>query len=224
MKKQYSKTKPSCKVTFSLPKDAVKNATKVVVIGEFNSWNKKQALSLTAKKDGSFATVIELPTGQSFEFRYLIDDARWENDWTADAYVPSPFPGIFNSVVSLEMQPLEEKKASAKKAAAKKTASKKAPAKKAPAKKAAVKKAADKLTMIEGIGPKIAGLLKEDGIDTFAKLSKASQKKLKAVLLAAGPRFKMHSPATWPEQAKLAAKGEWDALKKLQDELDGGKR
>ncbi|MEL6653060.1 MAG: helix-hairpin-helix domain-containing protein, partial [Bacteroidota bacterium] len=153
------------------------------------------------------------------EFRYLIDDSRWENDWTADAYVPSPFPGIFNSVVSLEIQELKEKKATA----SKKPAAKKAPAKKS-TKKSPAKAKADNLTKIEGIGPKIAGLLKEDGIDTFAKLGKASQKKLKAVLDAAGPRFKMHSPSTWPEQAKLAAKGEWDALKKLQDELDGGKR
>jgi hypothetical protein len=30
-------------------------------------------------------------------------------------------------------------------------------------------------------------------------------------------------PESWPEQAALAAKGDWDALKKLQDELDGGK-
>ena len=29
---------------------------------------------------------------------------------------------------------------------------------------------------------------------------------------------------TWPEQAKLAAAGDWDGLKKLQDELKGGKR
>ncbi|MEL6842058.1 MAG: carbohydrate-binding module family 20 domain-containing protein [Bacteroidota bacterium] len=219
MKKQYSKTKPACKVTFSLPKDAVKGADKVVVIGEFNGWDKKSALPLSEKKDGSYATIIELPTGQSFEFRYLIDDSRWENDWTADAYVPSPFPGIFNSVVSLEIQELKEKKATA----SKKPAAKKAPAKKS-TKKSPAKAKADNLTKIEGIGPKIAGLLKEDGIDTFAKLGKASQKKLKAVLDAAGPRFKMHSPSTWPEQAKLAAKGEWDALKKLQDELDGGKR
>lgn len=29
---------------------------------------------------------------------------------------------------------------------------------------------------------------------------------------------------TWPEQAKLAAAGDWDALEKLQDNLKGGKR
>ncbi|MDA7501881.1 hypothetical protein N8482_01255 [Chitinophagales bacterium] len=87
----------------------------------------------------------------------------------------------------------------------------------------ATKVVADKLTKIEGIGPKIAGLLVADGIDTFAKLGKASQKKLNAILAEAGPRFQMHKPTTWPTQAKLAAKGNWDELKTLQDELDGGK-
>jgi len=37
-------------------------------------------------------------------------------------------------------------------------------------------------------------------------------------------RYKMHDPTTWPKQAKLAADGKWDELKKLQDELDGGKK
>lgn len=229
MKKQYSKSKPNCKVTFSLPKDAISGAKKVVVVGEFNNWDEANGLPLAAKKDGSFSTIIELATGQSYEFRYLLDDSRWENDWTADAYIPSPFTGIFNSVVSLEIQALvakakTPKKTPAKKLAAPKVVAKAPAAKKAPTKKVpAAKKVADKLTMIEGVGPKIAGLLKEDGIDTFAKLSKASQKKLKAVLTAAGPRYKMHNPSSWPKQAGLAAKGEWEVLKKLQEELDGGK-
>ena len=93
------------------------------------------------------------------------------------------------------------------------------------AKKAAVKKAIkkDNLTKIEGIGPKIASLLNDAGIHTFAELSKASNKKLKAILEAAGSRFRMHDPGSWPKQSKLAAAGKWDALKKLQDELDGGR-
>ncbi|MFK7924086.1 MAG: helix-hairpin-helix domain-containing protein [Bacteroidia bacterium] len=228
MKKQYSKSKPNCKVTFSLPQAAIGQGEKVVVVGEFNNWDEANGLPLAAKKDGSFSTIIELATGQSYEFRYLIDDSRWENDWTADSYVPSPFAGIFNSVVSLEIQPLVEKKKApkktpAKKAPAPKTAAPKVVAKTPAAKKAPAKKVADKLTKIEGIGPKIAGLLKEGGIDTFAKLSKASQKKLKSILDAAGPRYKMHKPGSWPKQAALAAKGDWDALKTLQDELDGGR-
>ena len=32
----------------------------------------------------------------------------------------------------------------------------------------------------------------------------------------------MMKPATWPKQAKMAADGKWDELKKWQDEMDGG--
>ena len=46
--------------------------------------------------------------------------------------------------------------------------------------------------------------------------------KLKEILEAAGSRYRMHNPTTWPAQAKMAAAGEWDKLKKWQDELDGG--
>ena len=106
----------------------------------------------------------------------------------------------------------------AKTEAAKKPAAK---AKPAADKKPAGK--ADKLTIIEGIGPKIAGLLNEEGINTFADLADAKIEVLAAVLEKAGPRFKMHQPDTWPQQAALARDGKMDELKKLQDELDGGK-
>ena len=81
----------------------------------------------------------------------------------------------------------------------------------------------DDLTKIEGIGPKIAGLLNADGITTFEQLADAKVTRLRKILNDAGPRYQMHDPATWPKQSKLAAKGDWDKLKKLQDELDGGK-
>lgn len=116
------------------------------------------------------------------------------------------------------------KKAPAPKATAAKA---KAPAPKAAAKAPAAKKPAakgDKLTTIEGIGPKIEGLLNEDGISSFADLADAKVEKLAAVLEKAGPRFKMHTPDTWPQQAALARDGKMDELKKLQDELDGGKK
>jgi predicted flap endonuclease-1-like 5' DNA nuclease len=81
----------------------------------------------------------------------------------------------------------------------------------------------DDLTKIEGIGPKVAQVLNESGILTFAQLAQTDVNRLRAILQEAGPRFKMIVPESWPEQAGLAAKGEWDALQKLQDELDGGK-
>lgn len=104
---------------------------------------------------------------------------------------------------------------------------KKAPTPKAEPKAAAPKKAAaskgDKLTTVEGIGPKIETLLNEEGISTFADLADAKIETLTAVLEKAGPRFKMHKPDTWPQQAALARDGKMDELKALQDELNGGK-
>jgi len=82
----------------------------------------------------------------------------------------------------------------------------------------------DDLKKIEGIGPKISEILTEAGIPTFDALSKAEPDKLREILEAAGSRYKMFDPTTWPEQAKLAAAGDWDTLKKLQDDLDGGRR
>ncbi len=83
---------------------------------------------------------------------------------------------------------------------------------------------ADDLKKIEGVGPKIAGLLNDAGIVTFANLADAKVEKIKEILAEAGSRYSMHDPTTWPEQAKLAADGKWDELKTLQDQLDGGKK
>jgi len=103
-------------------------------------------------------------------------------------------------------------------------APKKSKAKKPAAKKTSTKTLkADKLTLIEGIGPKIASLLNASGIETFAHLADAKMSVLTKILKDAGPRFSMHKPGTWPKQAKLARDGKMDALKTLQDKLDGGK-
>ncbi len=87
----------------------------------------------------------------------------------------------------------------------------------------AVPSKGDDLKKVEGIGPKIAGLLIDRGIDTFVKLSEAGIEVLEEVLREAGSRFAMHDPSTWAEQAKLAANGNWDELKELQDRLLGGR-
>ena len=82
----------------------------------------------------------------------------------------------------------------------------------------------DKLTKVEGIGPKIAEKLNAAGILSFKDLAGASLEKLQGVLDEAGSRYRMHDPGTWAEQAALAADGKWDELEALQDKLDGGKR
>lgn len=82
----------------------------------------------------------------------------------------------------------------------------------------------DNLEIIEGIGPKIAGLLAQNGIDTFAALANASAEQLRALLLAAGRRFAVSDPTTWPDQAALAAKADMGALKAMQADLKGGRK
>jgi predicted flap endonuclease-1-like 5' DNA nuclease/glutathione synthase/RimK-type ligase-like ATP-grasp enzyme len=106
---------------------------------------------------------------------------------------------------------------------AKKAAPKAATASAKTTKTAAAPAKVDDLTIVEGIGPKIADLLRNEGIDTFAKLAKTKAEKVKEILTAAGARYKMHDPTTWAQQAKLAAEGKMDELEKLKKELDGGK-
>jgi len=80
----------------------------------------------------------------------------------------------------------------------------------------------DDLTQIEGIGPVIAGHLNNAGIYTYAELAQTDPAYINSILSAAGGQFANHDPTTWPDQAKLAAAGEWDKLKAWQDLLDGG--
>ena len=78
------------------------------------------------------------------------------------------------------------------------------------------------LSRIEGIGPKINAVLQEAGICTYSQLSLTDLIQLRTILKEAGlSRF---NPETWPEQAGLAAKGDWDGLTALQEELQGGRR
>jgi predicted flap endonuclease-1-like 5' DNA nuclease/ferredoxin len=81
----------------------------------------------------------------------------------------------------------------------------------------------DDLTIIEGIGPKIASLLQAVDIVTFAQLAKTDVNRLQQILTEAELQH-LANPASWPEQAKLAAAGQWDELKTLQRELRAGRR
>ncbi len=85
-------------------------------------------------------------------------------------------------------------------------------------------KSKDDLKKIEGIGPKIAELLNNHGISTYADLGKAKTDKLIQILETAGSRYRIADPSTWSKQAKLAGKGDWDGLKQLKKELKGGRR
>lgn len=81
----------------------------------------------------------------------------------------------------------------------------------------------DDLKKIEGIGPKVAEALQEAGIDSFEKMAASTPEGLKEILDAAEGQFNAQDPTSWPEQAGLAAKGNWDELKTLQDQLIAGR-
>jgi len=82
----------------------------------------------------------------------------------------------------------------------------------------------DDLKIVEGIGPKIELLCHTWGIHSFQDLAQTSVAFLRSQLQSAGPRYQMHDPTTWPEQAKLASEGRWDELKQWQDQLHKGKK
>ncbi|HMU92208.1 MAG TPA: 50S ribosomal protein L21 [Anaerolineales bacterium] len=81
---------------------------------------------------------------------------------------------------------------------------------------------ADDLTKIEGVGPKVAKVLNEAGISSFADLAGAKAADVQKALDAAG--LQMMDPKGWISQAKLAAKGDWEGFEKLQGELKGGRK
>jgi 1,4-alpha-glucan branching enzyme len=96
--KEYLKAKEACKVTFRLPRVAAPEAKSVCIVGDFNNWS-IHAHPMTRLKNGDYTITLDLKPGKEYQFRYLIDDIRWENDWRADKYVRSPYGDSDNSVV-----------------------------------------------------------------------------------------------------------------------------
>ena len=79
------------------------------------------------------------------------------------------------------------------------------------------------LKIVEGIGPKIEGLFHNFGIKTWKDLSEVSTDRCQEVLNSGGDRYRIHDPASWPMQAKMAFKGQWKELAKWQDDHKAGK-
>ncbi len=87
-----------CNVTFRLPKEAAQGAKNVTLVGDFNNWN-IHANPMKKLKSGDYTITLDLEKGGQYQFRYLIDEITWENDWNADKYVKSPYGDVDNSVV-----------------------------------------------------------------------------------------------------------------------------
>ncbi len=84
------------------------------------------------------------------------------------------------------------------------------------------KKDSDDLIKIEGIGAKVAKILREAGITTFEALANAKEDEVQKILNEAD--LQMMNPEGWIAQAKLASKGDWEAFEKMQAELKGGRK
>ena len=98
IKKEYFKTKNICRVTFRLPKIAASDAKNVCIVGDFNNWN-IYANPMNKLKNGDYTIKLDLEPGREYQFRYFIDESKWENDWNADKYVKSPYGRFDNSVI-----------------------------------------------------------------------------------------------------------------------------
>ncbi len=94
--KQYLKTKPVCKVTFTVPAE---EAEKVAVVGDFNDWNTEESI-LKKLKNGTFKGTFNLPKENTFEFRYLID-GDYVNESEADGYQWNDYAGAENALLTV---------------------------------------------------------------------------------------------------------------------------
>ena len=94
--KQYLKSKPICKVTFSVPAE---DAKKVAVVGDFNNWSPKGS-ALKKLKNGTFKGTFDLPKESTYEFKYIVD-GNYVNEAEADRYQWNEFAGTENSVLVL---------------------------------------------------------------------------------------------------------------------------
>jgi len=98
IKRTLSGDKTRCRVTFWLPREAAAAAKSVAVAGSFNEWSVDRH-PMKRSKNGDFSLALELPAGKEFEFRFVIDGARWENAWNADKYVWCDHAQCENSVI-----------------------------------------------------------------------------------------------------------------------------
>ncbi len=96
VKKQFAKTKPVCKVTFTV---AAKEANAVSVVGDFNNWDATEG-ELSKLKNGTFKAAFDMPKDNSFEYRYIVDGA-YVNEPEADSYRWNAFANAENSVLEV---------------------------------------------------------------------------------------------------------------------------
>ena len=98
LKKTFSKDNAKCTVTFIVSAEAAHGAKTINLAGDFNSWSSTDT-PMQKQSDGSFLVKLELDANREYQFRYLLDGYKWENDWNADKYISAPYSNADNSVV-----------------------------------------------------------------------------------------------------------------------------
>jgi len=78
-------------------------ADRVYVTGSFNAWD-NAGVPVRQDRDGVWRAAIDLPVGQRYEFRYVVD-GEWHTDYHADGFTDNTY-GSHNSVLDLEHVPV----------------------------------------------------------------------------------------------------------------------
>ncbi len=99
LKKEYSKNKKNCKVTFTVPKEIGDRFQILSLVGDFNNWNPNTNIFSETEKDGAYSLSVVFDSNNEYQFRYLGDGVNWFNEHEADKEVGTYFPGANNSVV-----------------------------------------------------------------------------------------------------------------------------
>ncbi len=88
-------------IVFTLPAEALEGASEAVVLGDFNNWTPGQEFELKRQDDGSFKTTVQLEEGQTYQYRFLLNNGTWQNDYNAQEYQPVSGLYIDNSVITV---------------------------------------------------------------------------------------------------------------------------
>ena len=98
IKKSLSSQPGHVHVVFELPSCVW--ADRIYLAGDFNSWD-ETSLPMRQSRDGVWRVELDLRSGQSYQFRYLVD-GHWQTDYHADGTADNQF-GTHNSIVRAEL-------------------------------------------------------------------------------------------------------------------------
>lgn len=99
IKKEYSKDKKVCRVTFTILKEICENFEEICIVGDFNNWDPHQNKFSQKQPDGSSSIELVLEAGKEYQIRYLCDGQTWLNEPEADKQVLTNYGDSKNSVI-----------------------------------------------------------------------------------------------------------------------------